>query len=323
MRAVWTRRNLQLGTRAATCRACFAPLRKMSSCRHVRGQDGSADLGTLAVSDLEPRNWGRTMTQTQGYMIPIWRSNRIGPRTAEIYEGLLVASVLSFRASSGPGPDLLVVDIDCGLSGKTRNAIQPHARIWSGWELGKGLTWEQNCYNKLLCLAASPFDETALLDADLIWTGSAVNVWAGITAQIAGVHSPLYHRGKGCCACLTLCLDREAARAAISLRPDLHGGSEDSDEDAYDLAEERGLITRARLSPEWAFDGRALYWRGPGTQHDWDHPARWDRTSGTWTVDGRMVRSFHVSGIKERFLKDPRARDYLASCVGRIGIVRP
>lgn len=267
--------------------------------------------------------------ETRGYIIPFWPSEQCGPGTVQIYETLLAASVASFRACSGPGPDLLVLDIEGSLSEPTREAIRPLCRIWSGRNMGPGIPWERNCYNKLLALAGSPYGETCLMDADLIWTGDAGDVFDQDTAkpqaQIAGVHCPQYHRGHGCCACLTICRDHEAAHAAIALRADLE--HPDNDEDAFDLAEERGLITRARLPPKWAFDGRALVGRGPGPFHDWKNPAKWEHRTwpyaDVWTVDGNPIRSFHVSGIKRPILRNKRIAAYLDACAEKLENVRP
>jgi hypothetical protein len=255
--------------------------------------------------------------ETHGYIIPFWPSGRLGPDTAAIYETLLAASVLSFRACSGAEPDLLVVDVEGSLSHPTREAIKPLCRIWSGWELGTAIPWERNCFNKLLALANSPFRETALLDADLIWAAGAGDVWAGVASQIAGVFCENYHRGARICACLTVCRDREAPRAAMALRRELYRPN--SDEAAWGLAVERELVSRQMLAARWAFDGRALLGPGPGPFHNWERRATYTGF-GEWLVDGAHIRSFHLSGIKHRALCDPRVAQYLERCAE---VVRP
>ena len=260
---------------------------------------------------------------SNGYIIPFWPSERLGPETRAIYETLLAASVTSFRACSGPGPNLRVLDVEDSLSQLTRERIRPLCLVWPGWALGN-IPWERNCFNKLLTLANSPFEETALLDADLLWTGDAGDVFDEVPArdppsQIAGVISENYRRGDGVCACVTVCRDREAVRAAMALRGQLR--LPNSDEAAYNLAERRGLITRQRLAPAWAFDGRALLGPGPGQFHNWKDRAtctgfvQWE-----WSVDGVPIRSFHISGIKQRALGSPRVLQYLEHCAA---IVRP
>jgi hypothetical protein len=195
--------------------------------------------------------------------------------------------------------------------------------LWWGSDLGPDggprIPWERNCFNKLLCLANSPFDETALLDADLLWTAHALDIWDGITADVAGVDCPQYRTREsdipGICACITLSRDREAIRRVMALRNDLQRPNHD--EDAYDLAEKRGLITRQRLPPEWAFDGRAMLGIGQaGPFHRWRDPACWPEKYplAGWSVDGVPIRSFHLSGIKERALRDPRLMTYLKTC---------
>lgn len=255
--------------------------------------------------------------ETRGYIIPFWPSERFGQHTAAIYETLLAASVATFRACSGPRPDLLVLDVECALSAPCREKIQPLCRIWSGWELDKTIPWERNCFNKLLTLASSPFEETALLDADLIWTASAGDVWAGVVSQIAGVFCENYQKGSGVCACVTVCRDREAAREAIALRPELRRPN--SDEAAWDLAVKRGLVSRQLLDPRWGFDGRALLGPGPGPFHNWEHRATCTGF-GQWAVDGVPICSFHLSGIKHRAFRSPRLAQYLEHCEA---IVRP
>jgi len=276
--------------------------------------------------------------QTRGYMVPFWPSDRMGTDTVSTYEKMLVASVASFRACSGYDVDLLVVDCLGTLSAPTRQKLlRLMARIWTGKVLaeespltlaGADIPWEGGCcFNKLLCELHSPFDRTALFDADLIWTGPAIEVFdATWTADVAGVLCPNYSRHgssePGSCACLTVS-SREAILRIMTTRERVV--NRNSDEQLIDCAVAEGLVTRDNLPPEWAFDGRALFGTGPGPFHNWNLLANWSRgqrwpgfPAGLWTVDGVAIRAFHISGIVRRAFKDPRVLEYLAAVNGLI-----
>jgi hypothetical protein len=233
--------------------------------------------------------------------------------------------VWSFRANN-PHLDLLVVDVPGTLPPKVRCQIRPHARIWTGRDLGTGIPWDQTCVDKLRILNHSPFAQTAMFDADVLWVGSAAGIFDGVTADFAGVSCPRYRQGQGSragyCAGVEVCTNRfAAARATLCHRRTRNPQSEEA---ALALAADDGYITRQLLPPEWGFEGRAWWNPGPGAMHDWQHPAVLLPSRGLhlwrWAVDGTEIRAFHFTGNKDKYLTDPRVRSYLGAC--REAIVR-
>jgi hypothetical protein len=263
---------------------------------------------------------------SRGFIVPLWPATRSGTDDA-LYLDLLRWSVVTFR-SCNPDADLIVLDIAEIMPAELRADLEQFARVWTGKNYGDAIPWEENCFNKNLVAAFSPFDETAIIDADLIWVGSADGLFEAVGADdYAGVFCSQYRAkgggGYGVCACVTVCKSREKAKAVLAVRP--RAAKPNSDETLLDLAESEGLITRTSLPPEWAWDGRALFGGGPGPFHKWKNPAKWENTrAGGWTVDGLPIRAFHVSGVKRKALADRRLALWVSLCEGRaLQIVRP
>lgn len=273
--------------------------------------------------------------KSRGFMLPFWPSERMGADTQRIYEFMAIQAAVSFRACSGPEPDLAVVDCRAALSAGARAHLGKVARIVTGEKLGHDIPWEAACFSKLLCLANSPWAETCLFDADQFWTGTAVDVFDSDEprgADVAGVLCENYSSTgggtakPGVCASVTISRSPDAIRSAMTARP--RATQPNADECILDRAVLEGLITRSHLPREWSFDGLALFGHGPGPFHNWRHRAIWECSAGwsgfpmgRWLVDGAPpVRCFHASGNVREVFGDRVVLGYLDRCASSLGL---
>jgi hypothetical protein len=270
--------------------------------------------------------------KSRGFMLPFWPSERMGADTQRIYEFMAMQAAVSFRACSGPEPDLAVVDCRAALSAGARAHLGKVARIVTGGELGRDIPWEAACFSKLLCLANSPWAETCLFDADQFWAGTAVDVFNSDEprggADVGGVLCENYSSTgggtskPGVCASVTISRSPDAIRSAMTARA--RATQPNADECILDRAVLEGLITRSHLPREWSFDGLALFGPGPGPFHNWKRTAIYDDSAplapGRWIVDGVPVRAFHASGNVREVFKDRVVISYLDRCADVVGL---
>ena len=241
---------------------------------------------------------------------------------------MLLLSCESFRAHNRTS-DLLVLDVDRTLTTEELLQLRRCARVHIGPTSARDnsqVSWTHSNLDKSLALVSSPFDHTALFDLDIVWTGTAEDIWDTGHADLTLGYYDQYtggdlwpHINSG----VTICRNRDAAIRAQSFRLQqaarFKGWAAQADEILLREAWQGGAFS-VDLMPAglWGMDWKAFFfpethllkgvlctWPGP-LMEDWTAPI-----DKVFRLGNHLYpRGFHFTSVRHRVLTCPRMARY-------------